>query len=428
MLASDGVDVAPGGEWRSELWHTAVAQFHAAADAVAMDPEIRERLLHPRRALVVNFPVRRDDGTVQNFTGYRVQHTLTMGPTKGGVRYAPGVSLGECAALAMWMTLKCALIGLPFGGAKGGVRCDPYRLSAGETERVTRRYAAEIFPVIGPDRDIPAPDMATGEREMAWFMDTYSHQVGHAVPGIVTGKPVVLGGTVGRQAATGLGAVFVCEAVLEHLGEELAAQRFAVQGFGNVGRVVAREIAARGGRVVAVSDVSTGIANPDGLDIPLLCDWAAEHRFLRGCPAGGAIDRGDVLTTPCDVLIPAAIEGQITGENAHKLDCHIVVEAANGPTTPEADHVLAERGIRVVPDVLVNAGGVTVSYFEWVQDQQKLAWDELEVTRRLHRMVRAAFARVLEASQRLGCDWRTGAQAAALERVGHAARLRSIYP
>lgn len=428
VLEYEAAEVVPGGEWCSELWRTAVSQFQAAADALTLEPDLRSRLSHPRRALTVNFPVRRDDGSVQTFTGYRVQHTLTMGPTKGGIRYAPGVSLGECAALAMWMTLKCALVGLPFGGAKGGVRCDPNRLSDGEVERVTRRYASELFPVIGPDRDIPAPDMATGEREMAWFMDTYAQQVGHSVPAVVTGKPVVLGGTVGRTTATGLGAVFACEAALEHLGERLASQRVAVQGFGNVGLTVAREAAARGARIVAVSDVTTGVVDADGLDVSLLCDWLAEHRFLRGCPIGRQVGPHEMLETPCDVLVPAALERQITARNARALDCRIVAEAANGPTTPEADEILQRRGITVVPDILVNAGGVTVSYFEWVQDQQKLAWDEVEVARRLESMMRSAFARVLDTSARLGCGWRTAAQAAALERVANAARLRSIYP
>lgn len=428
VLATEAHAVTPGGEWRSELHAIAVAQFERACDVLALDHEARARLREPRRALVVNFPVRRDDGTVETFTGYRVQHTLTMGPTKGGVRYAPGVSLGECAALAMWMTFKCALIGLPFGGAKGGVRCDPNRLSTGELERITRRYASELIPIIGPARDIPAPNMATGEREMAWFMDTYSQQVGHPVPEIVTGKPIVLGGTAGRRQATGLGAVYVAEAACERLGRPVAGQRVVVQGYGNVGAVVARELAARGASVVGVSDVSGGIVDPAGLDVALLETWAAEHRFLRGFPAGAAVGRTEILETPCDLLVPAALERQITAENAGRLDCAMVLEAANGPTTVEADAILAERGIVVVPDVLVNAGGVTVSYFEWVQDQQRYFWDTEEVARQLRRMLMAAWERVLAASERLGCDWRTAAQAVALERVAEAGRLRAIYP
>jgi glutamate dehydrogenase (NAD(P)+) len=377
---------------------------------------------------VVNFPVRRDGGETEMFTGYRVQHTLVMGPTKGGVRYAPGVSLGECAALAMWMTYKCALLGLPFGGAKGGVRCDPNRLSAAELERLTRRYAAELFLVIGPERDIPAPDMATGENEMAWFMDTYSQQVGHSVPEVVTGKPVVLGGTAGRQSATGLGVVYCLEAALEHLGWDLPGQRVVVQGLGNVGSVVARELHARGARIVAVSDVSGGIAAPEGLDVAGVLDWLGEHRFVRGCPLGAPVGRSELLEVPCDILVPAALERQITAENASRIDCRLVAEAANGPTTPEADEILAAREILVLPDVLANAGGVTVSYFEWVQGQQKYFWDEQEVARQLERLMRTAFERVVHASETRGVGWRTAALSVALERVTEAMHLRTLYP
>jgi glutamate dehydrogenase (NAD(P)+) len=428
VLATEAGLVAPGGEWRSELWATAEAQFNRAADLLELEPDIRTRLLEPRRALVVNFPIRRDDGEVQTFTGYRVQHTLTMGPTKGGVRYAPAVSLGECAALAMWMTLKCALLRLPFGGAKGGVRCDPHRLSADELERVTRRYAAEIFPIIGPDRDIPAPDMATGEREMAWFMDTYSQQIGHSVPEIVTGKPILLGGTQGRVTATGLGVVFCIEAVLNHLGWGIEGQRVVVQGFGDVGTALTRELHARGALIVGVGDVTGGVVDPAGLDLQALFDWVAENRFLRGCPEGSPIGRTEILETPCDILVPAAIEHQITAENADAIDCRLVVEAANGPTTPEADEILARRGIPVVPDVLANGGGVTVSYFEWVQDQQKYFWDSAEVAQRLDRQMATALTRVIEHAGRLDVDWRTAAQSVAIERVAEAARLRAIYP
>jgi glutamate dehydrogenase (NAD(P)+) len=418
----------PGAEWRSELYRVAIDQFGRAADLLGLEPEIRARLLEPRRALVVNFPVRMDDGEVRSFTGYRVQHTLTMGPMKGGFRYGPGVSLGECAALAMWMTFKCALVGLPFGGAKGGVRCDPNRLSDGEMERVTRRYASEIFPIIGPDRDIPAPDVATGEREMAWFMDTYSQQVGHPVPEIVTGKPLVLGGTEGRDVATGLGVVYCIEQLMETVGEDISAQRVVVQGLGNVGATVVRELAERGATVVGVSDVTGGVVNPDGVDATSVATWLGEHRFLRGYPHGEAVGRVEVLEQSCDILIPAAVEQQITEDNAGRIDARWVVEGANGPTTPEADAILAERGIDVLPDVLANAGGVTVSYFEWVQDQQKLAWQGAEVAARLRIQLDDAFARVHEAKRQRDTDWRTAAQAVAIERVAEASRLRSIYP
>jgi glutamate dehydrogenase (NAD(P)+) len=428
VLAHEAYRIAPGGEWRTELWATAVEQFQRAADLLDIEPEIRARLLEPRRALTVNFPLRRDDGSVEIFTGYRVQHTLTVGPTKGGVRYAPGVSLGELAALALWMTLKCQLVGLPFGGAKGGVRCDPNRLSSGERERLTRRYASEIFPIIGPDRDVPAPDMATGEREMAWFMDTYSQQVGHSVPEIVTGKPVVLGGTAGRRDATGLGVVFCIESVLEHLGWDLAGMRVAIQGFGNVGAVLARELCARGALLVGVSDVSGGLAAPGGIDPSLLGVWVDEHGFLRGFPGAEPISRTAVLEVPCDLLVPAALERQITSENVSSIDCRLVVEAANGPTTPEADEILAQRGILVVPDVLANAGGVIVSYFEWVQDQQMYFWDAAAIAERLRAQLRQAVSDVLAAAERLDVEWRTAAQAVAIKRFAEASRLRAIYP
>jgi len=429
LAVGDGERVMPGAEWHSELHRIAVGQFERAADLLDLAPDLRVRLLEPRRALVVNFPVRLDDGRVVSMTGYRVQHTLTMGPTKGGIRYAPGVSLGECAALAMWMTFKCALLGLPFGGAKGGVRCDPNRLSAGELERITRRFAAELIPIVGPDRDIPAPDMATGEREMAWFMDTYSQQVGHTVQEVVTGKPVVLGGTAGRSTATGLGVVFCLEMIAERLGWEVAGQRVAIQGFGNVGAVIARELHVRGARVVAVSDISGGLVDQRGIDVPALLAWYSEGgRFMRDFHAGEHVGAQEVLETECDILIPAALERQIDAANAPRLDCRLVVEAANGPTTPEADLILAERKILVIPDVLANAGGVTVSYFEWVQDQQKYFWEADDVAARLRRQLELGLERMVNASQRLGVDWRTGALTVAVERVAEAATLRAVYP
>jgi glutamate dehydrogenase (NAD(P)+) len=420
--------LTPGSEWHSELYRVAVDQFRRAADVLDLEPEIRARLLEPRRALVVNFPVRLDDGEVQSFTGYRVQHTLTMGPMKGGFRYGPGVSLGECAALAMWMTFKCALVGLPFGGAKGGVRCDPNRLSESELEAVTRRYASEIFPIIGPDRDIAAPDVATGEREMAWFMDTYSQQVGHPVPEIVTGKPLVLGGTEGRDIATGLGVVYCIEELMDAAGARLDGQRAVVQGYGNVGATVARELAQRGVTIVGVSDVTGGVVEPNGLDVAAVEEWVAANRFVRDFPYATRVSRQEILEQPCEILVPAAVEQQITASNADRIDATWIVEGANGPTTPEADEMLARRGIEVIPDVLANAGGVTVSYFEWVQDQQKLAWQGAEVAARLRMQLDDAFARVSEAKERLGTDWRTAAQAVAIERVADASRLRTIYP
>ena len=425
---ADRTLVRAGEEWNSELYRIATSQFDKAADVLDLGQKARVRLREPRRCLTVNFPVRMDDGSVRNFTGYRVQHTLTMGPTKGGIRYAPGVSLGECAALAAWMTWKCALLGLPYGGAKGGVRCDPNRLSVDEIERITRRYASELIPIIGPDRDIPAPDMATGEREMAWFMDTYSQQVGHPVPEIVTGKPLVLGGTEARRPATGLGVVYVAEAVCERIGRPLRDQSVVIQGFGNVGAVAAGELHAIGAKVLAVSDHNGGIHADTGLDIPAVIKWVAEHRTLEGCPLGSPVGRAEVLEVPCDMLIPAALERQITTDNAARIDTKVIVEAANGPTTPEAEDLLAARGILIVPDVLANAGGVTVSYFEWVQDQQKFMWDLIEIQERLRRLLRAAFGRVVDAAERHDVDWRTAALSVAVARVAEAARLRAIYP
>jgi glutamate dehydrogenase (NAD(P)+) len=430
-LLSAESPLGAGREWRSTLYEIALAQFERAADVLQLDVELRTRLREPRRSLVVNFPVRMDDGVVRSFTGYRVQHTLTMGPTKGGIRYAPGVSLGECAALAMWMSFKCALLGLPFGGAKGGVRCDPNRLSINELERITRRYASELMPIIGPDRDIPAPDMATGEREMAWFMDTYSQHVGHSVPGIVTGKPVVLGGTEGRRTATGLGVVFCLEAILERLDWRLEDQSIAIQGLGNVGAVIAHELHARGARIVAVSDVSATIVNENGLDIPSLVAWLTQDdsvRFLRDWPGDGHAGRSEVLVTPCDILIPAALERQIDASCAEQLRCRLVVEAANGPTTPEADVVLAQRQIPLLPDVLANAGGVVVSYYEWVQDQQKIAWGTQEVTGRLKRQLTTALGRVSDVSEKLNLTWRAAALTGALQSLAQASQVRSIYP
>lgn len=420
--------VHEGAEWSGELYRIAATQFSATAEILGLGQEARTRLLEPRRALTVNFPIRMDDGSVREFTGYRVQHTLTMGPTKGGFRYAPVVSLGECAALAMWMTWKCALLGLPYGGAKGGVRCDPTTLSVGELERITRRYTAELIPVIGPDRDIPAPDMGTGEREMAWLYDTYSQAMGYSVPAVVTGKPVVLGGVEARQPATGLGCVYVIEAMLERLDWPMREQRFVVQGFGNVGRVAARELHAIGARVVGVSDVVGGIVDPDGLDIEDVAAWVDEHGGLAGYPHASPVGRAEILLTECDVLIPAALERQVTSENAGELQCRLLVEAANGPTTPEAEAILAARGIRVVPDVLANAGGVTVSYFEWVQDHQRFSWDGIELQERLRRMMRAAALKVWEGSEEHGVDLRTAALTVAVRRVADAGARRGIYP
>ncbi len=423
----DAFASGPGAE-DSGLHRTACAQLDRAAARLDLDPDQRTRLIEPRRCLVVNLPVRMDDGVLVNFRGFRVQHTLTMGPTKGGLRFAPDLSPAQCGALAMFMTWKCALLGLPYGGAKGGVRCDPSRLSPAEMERIVRRYAAEIGPIVGPDSDIPAPDLGTGEREMAWFFDTYSQAAGHAVPACVTGKPVALGGTPGRQDATGLGVVLTLEAALEREGGSPAGRRIAIQGFGNVGSVVARELHARGARVVAISDVGGAVADPAGLPVPALTDWVREHGSVAGFPEAPEIDREALLEVECDVLVPAAREGQITARNAPRLRCRLVAEAANGPTTPDADEILAERGIVVLPDVLTSGGGVTVSYFEWVQGHQKYVWTSDEIRERLRAQMRRALDEVVETSEQLKVDLRTGALCLAVRRVAEAAELRAVYP
>jgi glutamate dehydrogenase (NAD(P)+) len=412
-------------EWDTPLYRMAVAQFRRAAELLDLDEELRRRLLEPRRSIVVNFPVRMDDGTVETFTGYRVQHTLTMGPTKGGTRYSPQLTLGECAGLAMWMTWKCALLGLPYGGAKGGVRCDPRLLSTPEVERLTRRYAAELTPVIGPERDIPAPDIATGEREMGWMMDTYSQQVGHTVRAVVTGKPPSLGGLDARRPATGMGVVYTIEAILD---QPLDGVRFVVQGLGDVGAKIAAELHARGGSVVGVADADGGVVQADGIDVPSMLAWVREHGSLRSCPLGTPIASQTVLLTPCDVLIPAAVETQVTAKNANSVACSVIVEAANGPTTEKADRILAARGIRVVPDILANAGGVAVSYFEWAQAMQYSVWGSDDVSNRLRQIMRGAVDRVQAAAADGQLDLRTAALNLAVERVATAARSRAVYP
>jgi glutamate dehydrogenase (NAD(P)+) len=362
------------------------------------------------------------------FPGYRVQHSSILGPTKGGIRYDRDVSLGECAALAMWMTWKCALLRLPYGGAKGGVRCDPRSLSPAELERLTRRFTSELLPFIGPQEDIPAPDMATNEQTMAWMMDTYSMQRGYAVPEIVTGKPISIGGSVFRQEATGAGVVMVIARACERLGWQLADQRCVVQGFGNVGAVAAVELADRGATVIAVSDVSGGLVNDDGLDIPALQAYAREHGSLEGCDAGLRITNEELLELECDILALAAREDQINGENAPAVRARMIAEGANGPTSLEADAILAERGIPVLPDILTNAGGVTVSYFEWVQDLGRLFWTRDEIRAKLAEKLSDAFDRVWDLGESQGATLRTAALVAGIREVASALEARGIFP
>jgi glutamate dehydrogenase (NAD(P)+) len=357
-----------------------------------------------------------------------VQHSTVLGPTKGGIRYDPHVDLGECAALAMWMTWKCALLQLPYGGAKGGVRCSPRELSMDEQQRLTRRLTIELLPVIGPEEDIPAPDMATNEQTMAWIMDTYSMQVGHAVPEIVTGKPISIGGSVFRREATGAGVVMVIERACERLDWRLAGQRCVVQGFGNVGGVAARELAARGAIVTAVSDFSGGVVGDRGLDLDAVAAWLLKSGSLEGYPDAEHVSNAELLELPCDILVLAALEDQVTGENAGRIEARMIAEGANGPTSIEADAILADRGIHVLPDILTNAGGVTVSYFEWVQDIGRLFWTRDECRHKLADKMGDAFDRVWQLSEQLGIDSRRAAMVCAIREVAGALTARGIYP
>ena len=420
--------VAPGREWESPLYLTALAQVARALPHAGVSPAVGVRIAMPERSFIVSVPLRLDDGRSVVFPGYRVQHSSVLGPTKGGIRYDAAVSLGECAALAMWMTWKCALMGLPYGGAKGGIRCDPRMLSNGEIERLTRRFTTELRPFIGPKQDIPAPDMATGEQTMAWMMDTYSMMVGHAVPEIVTGKPVSIGGSVFRTESTGVGAAAVIERACERLGRRVADQRCVVQGFGKVGAVCATDLVERGATVVGVSDVSGGIAREGGLDLAALRSWLGEHRTLEGCPHGRAVSNAELLELDCDVLVLAAMEHQLTAENAPRIKASIVAEGANGPTSLEGDRICAERGIVILPDVLTNAGGVTVSYFEWVQDLGRFFWDREEIRQRLTAKLHDAFDRVYALADEKELTLRDAALVVAIRQVGAALDARGLYP
>lgn len=415
-------------EWDTPLFRTAQAQLEEALPHAGVPDRVAERLRFPERAIMVSVPVAMDDGALRVFPGYRVQHSTVLGPTKGGIRYDPEVNLGECAALAVWMTWKCALLRLPYGGAKGGVRCNARELSSGELQRLTRRYTAELAPFIGPQSDIPAPDMATNEQTMAWLMDTYSMQKGYAVPEVTTGKPISIGGSVFRAEATGAGVVMVTERACRELGLPLEGQRCVVQGFGNVGGVAAQELVVKGAAVVAVSDVSGGIYATGGLDLEAVRAWVAANGTLEGYPAADFVTNAELLELPCDVLVLAAREDQVTGANADRLDCRIVAEGANGPTTIEADRILADRGILVLPDVLTNAGGVTVSYFEWVQDLGRLFWGRDEIRWKLEEKLGDAFERVWALHDREGMSLRGGALVAAIREVAGALEMRGIYP
>ncbi len=416
-------------EWDTPMYRLAVAQLDQTAALMRLDENVWERLRMPQRSLIVSFPFRRDDyKTVDSLTGYRVQHVLTMGPTKGGIRYDDDVHLGEVTALAIWMTWKCALIGLPFGGAKGGVRIDPSKVSRTELQRITRRYTMEIIEMIGPDRDIPAPDMGTDEQVMAWMMDTYSGQKGFAVPGVVTGKPIEIGGSLGRKEATGRGVITCVTEACHHLRMQIQGARVAIQGYGNVGANAARLAAAAGAKVIAVSDVKGGIHDARGLDLAKVDQWVKEHHYLEGFPGADGVTNRELLELDCDVLIPAALQNQITEKNAGRLRAKLMVEGANGPTSLEADAILRERGVFVVPDILANSGGVTVSYFEWVQDAQQFFWTEDEVNDRLNKILSRAFREILAFALDKKLDMRTASLWRGIERVANAKRLRGLFP
>ena len=415
--------------YRHPTFDMACEQFDLVADRLGIGQVERERVKYPKRAFIVAVPVRMDDGRVQVFSGYRVQHHLSLGPTKGGLRFHPDVTLGEVAALAMWMSWKCALTGLPYGGAKGGVACDPRKLSIGEMERLTRRFTQELIPFIGPQIDIPAPDVGTNEQTMAWIMDTYSTYQGHSVPGVVTGKPVNIGGSLGRREATGRGVGYLVGRAMDVIGMETRDSTVVVQGFGNVGSIAAASLAKHGARIIAVSDAFGGIYNAKGLDLNLLEAHLEKTRSVVGFEGAEAITNAELLELECDVLIPAALERQITKENAPRIKCRILAEGANGPTTPDADVILNERpDIFVIPDILANAGGVVVSYFEWVQDLQSFFWTEAEVVDKLFRILETAFTQTLNFSKHEKVSMRMAALTLGIKRVWEAKKQRGLFP
>jgi glutamate dehydrogenase (NAD(P)+) len=404
-----------------------MARFDHAAQLMALDPGIYRVLRHPEKQIIVSVPIERDNGEIEVFTGYRVIHNSSRGPAKGGIRFARHVTLDEVKALAAWMTWKCAVVNIPFGGAKGGVVCDPSTLSIGELERITRRYTAALIDILGPESDIPAPDVNTNERVMAWIMDTYSMHKRHPVTAVVTGKPIEMGGSLGRREATGRGCMIVTREALKHLGLPIKGAKVAVQGFGNVGSVAAQLLEREGLTVVAVSDISGALYHPEGIAVDDAIAWVREHRYLAGYPKAEAIRPEELLTLDVDVLLPAAIENTITRKNAPAIKARVVCEGANGPTTPGADRILEEKGVFVIPDILANAGGVTVSYFEWVQDRAAYFWDEATVNERLEQILRRAFLDVLSVSQRHGVNMRIAAYMLAMERVAAVHRLRGLY-
>jgi glutamate dehydrogenase (NAD(P)+) len=419
----------PHTQQENDAYKIALEQYDRAVAHAQLSDDLTEYMRYPRREFTVNFPVRRDNGQLEMFTGYRVHHSTVMGPSKGGLRYSTAVTLDEVRALAMWMTWKCALVNIPYGGAKGGVVVDPKTLSDGELERLTRRYASELFPLMNPQMDVPAPDMGTNSQVMAWIMDTYSMTVGYSVPAIVTGKPLAVGGSEGRTEATGRGVIVCMMSTLKHFGHTDPSKiRLAIQGFGNVGSNAAMYAHELGYKVVAVSDVDGGIYNANGLDVPAVVAYVNKHRTLRDYKGVDYVTNAELLTLPCEVLIPAAMEGQIHGGNAGHIQAKFIIEGANGPTTPEADDILNDKGVYIVPDILANSGGVIVSYFEWVQDLQAFFWGKSAVFDNLERILSAAYATTQHTAEELKIDMRTAAQVTAIKRVANALSTRGIYP
>jgi len=409
-------------------YNVALENFDAAADALGLDQDTREMIKYPERVLTVTVPVRMDDGHIRRFEAFRVQHSTARGPAKGGIRFHPQVTIDEVKALATWMTWKCAVVNIPFGGGKGGVTCDPKHMSQGELERLTRRYTSAILPLIGPDQDIPAPDVYTNSQTMAWIMDTYSMTKGFTIPGVVTGKPISLGGSLGRNEATGRGVFYTIQCACDHLGIPLAGATVAVQGFGNAGSIAAQLLHEAGAKVIAVSDSSGGVYNRNGLDIPELIHMKMLTGHVNGFPGSEPIEQAALLALKCDILVPAALENAVTGTNAATVGARIIAEAANGPLTPAADRILEKKGVFIIPDILCNAGGVTVSYFEWVQDEQHLFWEAKDVYDRLEKVMKTAFRDVLKIQLDRHVPMRIAANMLGISRVAEAVKIRGIYP
>ena len=414
-------------EYETSMSRMAVEQFERAAEYLDLDPNISERLKRPQRALIVSIPIRMDDGSIKVFDGYRVQHNVALGPCKGGIRYHHGVNLGEVTALAMWMSWKCAIAGLPLGGGKGGIRCHPETMSRNELQNMTRRYAAEIFLFIGPDKDIPAPDMGTNQQTMAWIMDTYSQHRGFSTPGVVTGKPVSIGGSLGRIEATGRGVVSTVVEAAKYLNLNLNGATAAIQGFGNVGSISAKCLSQNGCKLIAASDSKIAITNSKGLDVEKLIEHKKQNKSLEGFPEAKPISHDELLEIKCDILIPAALGGVINKKNASKINCKIISEGANGPTTNEADEILSDKGVFVIPDILANSGGVIVSYFEWVQDLQNFFWSEEEITNNLQKIIEKSFHETLNLSQKKKVPMRIAALMLGIRKISDAMLIRGLY-